>query len=249
MMRSAVIKLQTRCLVRRTNFVQAQFDKPQYAHCVVCVQRSAMAEARLLYAAFSGDCKALRSYIKKGFDCTARQRKFSQRGLLHVVGGLTCTDCDKSSIIQSLVKAGADVNALDDAGLTPLMVCAMLGHCHVAQALLKAGADVDAVGPSQRTALHVAALQDKTDIVPVLLAAGASLTALCQDRFLPLHNLCYSGTSSCEVSCMRIACIKALFSLNAAGRQSHFNFTAVTYFLNGLQLMINVLLSCRGYYS
>jgi ankyrin repeat protein len=90
------------------------------------------------------------------------------------------------------------VNALDDAGVTPLMVCAVRGHNYVAKALLEAGANVHAACPAQRTALHVAAFYGRTDVLPVLLAAVASPETLCVDGLLPLHYLC-PGTSDSKV--------------------------------------------------
>jgi hypothetical protein len=98
-----------------------------------CVKACQMADARLLNAAFNKDCKALRSYIKKGYDCKSSQREAPYCGLFHVVAGLSCVDCDKGSIIQSLIKAGADINARDDTGLTPLMVCVNLRHSNSAE--------------------------------------------------------------------------------------------------------------------
>jgi uncharacterized protein len=160
-----------------------------------------MAEARLLDAAFSGDCKALRSYIKKGYDCKARQRESPCSSLLHLAAGLTCNDCDKASIIQSLIKGGADVDARDDAGLTPLLISVSQAHGHSAcSALLLAGADVLAECNRQRTALHWAAYRGSTDYLAVLMDAGASPTSWCRDRLLPLHYLCFRGTSDCAVS-------------------------------------------------
>jgi hypothetical protein len=56
------------------------------------------AAARLLNIVCSGDCKKVRLYIKKGYDCKARQSETPHLSLLHLVAGLTCTDCDKGSM-------------------------------------------------------------------------------------------------------------------------------------------------------
>jgi hypothetical protein len=78
--------------------------------------------ARLLEAIHDrADCKALRLYIKKGYDVCALNHK--QMSLLHVVASLTCSDCDKGSMIADLIKRGADADARDYVGVTPLMVC------------------------------------------------------------------------------------------------------------------------------
>jgi hypothetical protein len=78
------------------------------------------AAARLLNdIARTGDCKKLRLYIKKGYACSARQSEAPHASLLHLVAGLICTDCDKGSIAQKLIKGGAEVDAMKDDGLTP----------------------------------------------------------------------------------------------------------------------------------
>ena len=101
-----------------------------------------MAEAvRLLEAAFSNDCKALRIYLKKGYDGTARSRNAPRPTLLHQVVLLECTDCDKGSMVRTLLKQGVQVGARDDLGFTALMRCRTKT---VAAALLDHGADLQA---------------------------------------------------------------------------------------------------------
>jgi len=46
---------------------------------------------------------------------------------------------------QSLLEAGASVDAVDKHGLTPLRLAAYEGHADVARALIEAGACVDGV--------------------------------------------------------------------------------------------------------
>lgn len=49
-------------------------------------------------------------------------------------------------MVQTLLAAGADVNAHDDCGLTALADAALVGHLDVVMMLLAAGADVNAAG-------------------------------------------------------------------------------------------------------
>jgi ankyrin repeat protein len=148
--------------------------------------RCAMAEAaRLLNAFFvDHDCKALRLYLKKNYDCDARQAEAPHSSLLHHVASLTCTDYDQASMVQTLVKRGVEVDAKDDNSMTPLMHCAGVP---VAKALLRAGADVHAVCNQQKTALHWATGSSSSALVALLLQSGASATAVCSAGCLPLH--------------------------------------------------------------
>jgi hypothetical protein len=81
------------------------------------------AAARLLESSFrNNDCKAIRLYIKRGYNCSLVD-PVSESTVLHLVMRLRCSDCDKSSMAQSLIKAGNPVDAKDKDGMTPLMRC------------------------------------------------------------------------------------------------------------------------------
>lgn len=76
--------------------------------------------------------------------------------------------------VQTLIKAGANVNAVQDDGASPLMICARNGHVACVKALLKAGANANAQsGLKQYTALMAAALNKHAAVVRMLVAAGA----------------------------------------------------------------------------
>jgi len=82
--------------------------------------------------------------------------------------------------VKSLLDAGADHAAADDAGETALMHAAHGGHLAVVQLLIAAGADVNAKSPQGWTALAKAAYNGETErgyveVVEVLHAAGAAL--------------------------------------------------------------------------
>jgi ankyrin repeat protein len=76
-------------------------------------------------------------------------------------------------IIRLLVTRGADVDARNTYGLTPLHRASMAGHVPVVQALVDAGARIDLRGPDGWTALHVAAASGHAPVVRELLARGA----------------------------------------------------------------------------
>jgi len=63
---------------------------------------------------------------------------------------------------KSLIDAGADVNARDIDGWTPLMYAALNGHTEIVELLIESGADVNAKGALRGTALLLAAAKGET---------------------------------------------------------------------------------------
>jgi ankyrin repeat protein len=77
-----------------------------------------------------------------------------------------------------LIKAGADLEARNRDGWTPLLLSVRRGHTEIASLLLKAGANVNAkTGLYGWTALHVAAKNGLEDLTRQLLALGANVHA------------------------------------------------------------------------
>lgn len=88
-----------------------------------------------------------------------------------------------AEVAEFLLSKGADVNAREKNGATPLIIGAMGGRVEVdGQAgvealLLTHKADINAKSANGMTALHVAALLGHADVVKLLLAKGADLNA------------------------------------------------------------------------
>lgn len=93
------------------------------------------------------------------------------KSLLEVV-----KDGDVAAAQQSL-EQGADVNAANSIGETPLIRASFEGHADVVRLLLAAGAKVDAAVNNGATALFVASQNGHAGVVKLLLAAKANVDA------------------------------------------------------------------------
>ena len=76
--------------------------------------------------------------------------------------------------VRERIAAGADVNARDAYGSTPLVIAATFGHAGAVEALVDAGASLDLTNAEGSTALHAAAFLGREEVVRLLLDAGAN---------------------------------------------------------------------------
>ena len=134
-------------------------------------------------------------------------RDLNQMTPLHVAAA-----AGEDDVLRILARLGADLEAREENGRTPLMVCAWYAnverkdedgktmplpvkpgrekppHCIPAlKALCEAGANLDAVDFEGRTALHLAAMRERTEAIRVLLAAGASTSIRDENGRSALH--------------------------------------------------------------
>ena len=78
-----------------------------------------------------------------------------------------------TDMVKSLVSSpGADVNATDERGSTPLLEAARYGHNDIARVLIAAGADLKAKDKDGKTALMLAVQGNHDEVVRVLKQAG-----------------------------------------------------------------------------
>jgi ankyrin repeat protein len=84
---------------------------------------------------------------------------------------------DSVDLIGALIRAGANVRAADDLGVTPLLVACTNGTAAIVTRLLEAGADANAVPVSGETPLMMAARSGSLDAVRALVAHGSNVNA------------------------------------------------------------------------
>ena len=122
--------------------------------------------------------------------------------------------------VKELIDAGADVNAHNEWGLTPVMLAAQYNHCvAVLNALIAAGADINEAEPKYRSnALHLAANSSKNPkIIDALLAAGANIDAR---NYLGETALIMSVNGNAETK-VTTQLIKSGADVNACDYQGH----------------------------
>ena len=88
-------------------------------------------------------------------------------------------------VLQKLFKYGANLNAQDNGGETPLYRAAHLGNHTTVQWLLEKGADHGIADTMGQTPLHIAAATDKELCVIILLQHGANTNAEDDDKCTP----------------------------------------------------------------
>lgn len=88
---------------------------------------------------------------------------------------------DDPGLMEQLLAAGADPNAVTNTGYTALMAAATFSRARSVHLLLKAGAQVNARSKDGRTAWLCAASSGNVDSLRLLLAAGADTSARDKD--------------------------------------------------------------------
>jgi len=92
--------------------------------------------------------------------------------------------------VNLLLRAGADLNAPDEAGRTPLFLAVQEGSYEVASYLVAHGANVLAPDRDGTTPLHCAAEWGHPDLIRLLLASGADAGARDAYNRTPLQAAC-----------------------------------------------------------
>lgn len=109
------------------------------------------------------DPASLSALVRLGADPNATPR---DGGRTVLTDAAFAGDLDR---VRALIEAGADVNAKDPRGYTPLWLASNMGHSAVVQALVNARADANWEGPGSSTALMQASYFDRIEIARMLI--------------------------------------------------------------------------------
>ena len=101
--------------------------------------------------------------------------------------------------VRQLLTEGADPDARDDDGRTPLFSAVLGGSLGLVGLLLEAGCDVNARDNDGWTALHFAAQEHLPDVVRVLLGRGADPNARDEDGASPLWRAVFSAAGRGDI--------------------------------------------------
>ena len=141
-------------------------------------------------AACDADVETLRRLLAEGVSPDATDFNtfiYGANTALHYLCRWEANNCvadDRVACIKLLIDAGANLEAVDLNGHTPLQFAANFANAEIVSLLLDAGANVNAVSDLGSTALHLAAL----DCVEVLLAAGADINVRDNSGRTPFDN-------------------------------------------------------------
>jgi len=92
-----------------------------------------------------------------------------------------------SKLVQSIISSGADINAKDEDGFTPLYSAVERGQKIVVELLIANGADVNTKGKNGQTPLHNTAQHGHANVAELLLANGADINAIDYAKRTPLN--------------------------------------------------------------
>lgn len=136
----------------------------------------------LMRAIVDNDIALVKQLIQQGNDVNKLDAGHNPPLVMAAYKGYT-------EIVSLLLKAGADVRAVDPSmKATALHAAAYAGRTEAAKQLIAYGIDVDKQGPyNGYTALHDAIWQNNIDVARVIIDAGADLSIRSNDGQTPLE--------------------------------------------------------------
>jgi len=99
-------------------------------------------------------------------------------------------------IAERLIKQGADVNAQDSFGMTPLHTAVISNRRDVAELLIARGADINARSHRGQTPLFWAVTRNHKEMAEWLIAHGADVNAKDNYGITSLHSAAHLGSAN-----------------------------------------------------
>jgi uncharacterized protein len=127
-------------------------------------------DSRLADAAMKGDRALVRSLLMEAADVNVP----AADGTTALHWAVRSDDVDTAEL---LIRAGANVKAVDRYGITPLYLACVNGNAAMLRKLLDAGADPNSTDPAGETALMTAARTGAPEALQILLDRGAKVNA------------------------------------------------------------------------
>lgn len=119
----------------------------------------------LLYAVQKGILSTARRAIQAGANVNMKTPPPDNRPLLSIAA-----ENGHLGLVQLLLNASADVNAIDGKRRSPLLLAADFGHAQIVELLLDHGADPNHMDCYQSTALYFSSISGHAAVVNILLA-------------------------------------------------------------------------------
>lgn len=140
-------------------------------------------------------------YIQDGYDPNAI-RVAHEHTLLHLLARQ-----NQAKVVEKLIAAGAELNAVNSQAWTPLHSAADVGATDVIALLLARGADKDAPNDWSWTPLHLAVQSNRIEAMRLLIEKGANIEAeanmgfeMQNGRLTPLHlAACFGHKEAMQV--------------------------------------------------
>jgi uncharacterized protein len=148
-------------------------------------------------------------------------------------------DCGE---LQKYLNMGADVNARDESGLTPLIWASVKGNAYAAQILLEGGANVNATNTQGDTALMWASIMGHEPVVELILENNADV------NFKSKKNGVTALMAAAAKGRDQVVQILIHHGAEVNAKDSHENTALMLASVKGFSGVVNVLLDAGASY-